>query len=160
MSQTSYAIQAARAFEGLLADADEMNRSSISLANEEAAAVGYGRGVKFGTLPEEQFELPDATGFEFAGVLVHSQAREDVEAIGPVEGENAELLRRGRIWVPVEEAVAVEDDVYLRHTTNGGDTPGGWRTDADTANADRITQAKWITETAAAGLAILEINYP
>jgi hypothetical protein len=160
MTQTTYDAEPAVAFPGMLADTDAANRSSISRANEETSAVGYGLGVTFGTDPETQFALPAATGFEFGGVLVHSHAREDVEAVGPVEGEPGELLRKGRIWVTVEEAVTTADEVWLRHTANGGLLPGGWRTDIDTANADQIAQARWITAAGAGELAQLEVNYP
>lgn len=159
MSQTSYAIQADQAFAGLLADFDSSVRSSISLANEESAAVEYGRGVTFGTAPTEQFALPASTGFIFAGVVVHKQAHDDLDADGPVEGENAEILNRGRVWVIVEEAIAITDPVFLRHTANVF-TPGSFRTDADTANADELTNCRWLTETSAAGIALLEVNAP
>lgn len=160
MTQTTYDAEAAVAFPGLLVDTDAASRSSISRANEETTAVGYGLGVALGTDPEVQFELPNLTGFEFGGVLVHSHAREDVEAVGPIEGELNELLRKGRIWVTVEETVTTADDVFLRHTDNGGLLQGGWRTDADTARADQIAQAKWLTGAGAGELAQLEINYP
>jgi hypothetical protein len=160
MTQTSYPLEAAVAFPGMLVDTDAAVRSSISRANEEASAVGYGLGVMFGTDPETQFKLPALTGFPFAGVLVHSHAREDVEAVGPVEGEPNELLRKGRIWVTVEETILTTDPVYLRHTVNGGLLPGGWRKDDDTLRADQLTQAKWLTGAAAGELAQLEINYP
>jgi hypothetical protein len=160
MTQTSYDAEADVAFPGMLVDTDAASRSSISRANEETSAVGYGLGVALGTDPEVQFELPAATAFEFGGVLVHSHAREDVEAVGPVEGELAELLRKGRIWVVAEEAVTTADNVFLRHTANGGLLPGGWRTDADTARADQIAQARWLTAAGAGELAQLEVNYP
>lgn len=160
MAQLTYTEAPAVAFPGLLVDMDAAARRSISRANEETAAVAYGTGVALGTDPEVQFELPAATGFLFGGVLVHSHGREDVEAVGPVQDEPAELLRTGRVWVIVEEAVAVGDDVFLRHTANGGLLPGGWRTDADTANADQITNARWLTAAALGGLAQLEVNYP
>ncbi len=160
MAQTSYSIQAADAFGGLLADFDASVRSSISRANEETAAVGYGRGVTFGTDPDVQFLLPAATGFEFAGVLVHAHEREDVSAVGPVEGETAELLRRGRIWVVVEEAVTPTDDVFLRHTAGVAGDPGSFRTDDPGGEADQVTNARWLTTTAAAGLAVLDIGVP
>ena len=161
MTQSTYNAEAAIAFAGMLADSDAMVRSSISRANEEASAVAYGSGVMFGTDPEVQFLLPALTGFEFAGVAVHSHGREDPTAVGPETDEPNELLRKGRIWVVAEEAIAITDDVFLRHTVNGGLTPGGWRTDLDVNKADQITQAKWLTAAAALGdLVLLELNYP
>lgn len=160
MTQTTYDAEAGVAFAGLLVDTDAAGRSSISRANEEAAAVAYGTGVALGTDPATQFELPAATGFVFGGVVVHSHAREDVAAAGPEQNEPNELLRKGRIWVVVEEAVTPADDVFLRHTINAALVPGSWRIDADTARADQITQARWLTSAAAAGLAQLEVNYP
>jgi hypothetical protein len=159
MSQTTYTIEADEAFQGMLGD-DGVNRVSVSRANEETVAVEYGRPAVEGTDGAKQFLLPSAAGENFLGITLHSHDREDLDADGVSPDEPAELLRKGRIWVKVFEAIALGDDVYYQHTANAGAVPGDWRNDADTANADQLVQAQWLTAASAGELALLEINYP
>jgi hypothetical protein len=117
-----------------------------------------------GTDPDTQAALPSATGEVLAGVVAHQQAREDFSLAGDLmlaDGEPASLVRKGRVWVSVEEAVTPGDDVFFRHTAGGGGTElGVFRTDADTASADQVAGASWLSTTAGAGIALLEINIP
>lgn len=162
MSQTAYAIEAAVAFEGMLADpAGGPTRRSLSRANEDAAASFFGRGVTYGTDPDTQFALPSATGAELAGVTVHRHGTQVVTDDGLAQNEVGELLRGGRIWVLPEDAVTPESDVFWRHTTGGaGEVIGQFRSDADTAQADQVTNARWLTSGGPATPAMLEINLP
>lgn len=169
MSQTAYEIQAARAFAGMLADSGR-DMNVISRANEETTVMKFGRGVIYGTDPEKQVLFPSDAADLFAGVAAHRHPTERRELFGTggtggetglQEGEPGDILRKGRIWVEVEEAVSVEDDVYVRHADGGGGTvEGQFRTDADTATAFQVTSAAWVSETSGAGLAILELNLP
>jgi hypothetical protein len=168
MSQTAYEIQAARAFAGMLADNERPN--VISRSNEESSVMKFGRGVIFGTDPENQVLFPSDAADLFAGVVIHRHQtqRRELFATGGTggetglqEGEPGDILRAGRVWVEVEEAVAVGDAVYCRHADGAGGTiEGQFRTDADTASAFEVTGAAWVSETAGAGLAILELNLP
>lgn len=163
MAQTTYSLEAAVAFEGMLGDAagGGPTRRSISRANEDSAASFFGRGVTYGTDPDEQFELPAATAAPLAGITVHKHGTQDASDDGIAEGETAELLTSGRIWVQPEDAVTPASDVYWRHTVGAaGLVPGRWRTDADTAKADAVTNARWLTSCAADGFALLELNTP
>lgn len=161
MSQTAYAIDPDQAFRGLA----EKIESTQSRANGAGAAVGFGIMVRADSVnPVEQFELFGGASEVPLGVLVHNQAQENpalAGALGVDELEEATVLRRGRVWVVVEEAISIGDDVFFRHTAGGGGTEiGAFRTDADTATADQVTQAEWLSETAGAGVALLEINLP
>lgn len=154
--QTDY-NDLAKAVKGGLADiafSDKVSRVA-------AADIGFGVGL-VQTAVEGQTALPSATGFVFEGVSV--QTNKPVQnATGEAQydaGEEITVLRKGRIWVYAEVAVAVNDPVFLRHTVNGALVPGDFRNDADTARADQITNARWITATTAAGLAQIEINIP
>ena len=164
MSQTTtYVREAARAFAGMLGDSFEPD--ILSLGNEEAVAVAFGLAVRQGTDGEKEFLLPSATGQEFAGVLVHTHSQDKpgelATTLGVDAGEVANVLRKGRIFVVVEEAIALTDSVFFRHTSGGGGSQlGAFRTDADTATADQLTQAKWLSVTSAAGIALLDVNYP
>lgn len=165
MSQTSYSVDPQVGYRGLLADPG-MDKYALSLANGSAAAQGFGIMVRRdATNPEKQFDIFSAASQTPVGILVHSHAREDLSLADPLGIallETASVIRRGRIWVAIEEDIAVGDDVYFRHTAGGGGSEiGAFRNDADTVSADQITNAQWIQGgTAAVGVALLEINLP
>ena len=155
MAQTSYALEADKAFAGMLAEFDNTTKSSISRANEQGAAVAYGKPAVAGTDAETQFLLPSGAGDLFLGITVHQHGSEDPTDDGIADDETAELLRRGKIWVVAKTVVAVGDDVYWDHTTN----PGTWRNDATTAV--QVAGATWATPTTGADeLAVIDINLP
>lgn len=155
MSQTTYNLAPDVAFAGMLAEYDALTKSSISRANENVAAVAFGKPAVAGTDRETQFNLPSGAGDVFLGVTVHKHGTQDPDDDGIATGETAELLRRGKIWVVAKTAVAVGDPVYWDHTTN----PGTWRNDPTTAIL--VPGAVWATATSGADeLAILDINYP
>ena len=164
MSQTSYSVQPAVGFRGLLGDPND-DSFAIPLANGASAAVGFGIAVRRDvTNPEDQFDIFNATGQDCVGILVHTQAQENpalADPLGVDQLEVASVLRRGRIWVRVEEAVSVGDPVFFRHTAGaGGSEIGAFRNDADTASCDQLTGAAWLQGSSGAGVALLEINIP
>jgi len=163
MSQTSYAVDPALAFRGQLGDPN-VDMFAIPLANGAAAAVGFGIMVRRdATNPETQFDIFSATGQTPAGILAHTHAQQDptlADPLGVALLEPASVVRRGRIWVVTEEAIAVGDAVYFRHTSGTGTEIGAFRNDADTASCDQITSARWLRGCSAAGVALLEINLP
>jgi hypothetical protein len=71
-------------------------------------------------------------------------------------GDPITVARRSRRVVYAETLVSPAGPVFLRHTANGALTPGNFRTNADTDRAEEISNAKWISATTAAGLAVLE----
>lgn len=164
MSQTSYSVDPALAFRGMLGDPND-DSFAIPLANGAAAAQGFGIMVRRdATNPEDQFDVFSATGQAPVGVLVHTQAQQNPDLAGDLGVdllEPASVLRRGRIWVAVEEAITVGDDVYFRHTAGGGGSEiGAFRNDADTATCDQVTNAQWLQGSTGAGVALLELNIP
>ena len=135
MSQTAYTIDPALAFRGLLGDPNAGN-FAIPMANGAAAAQGFGIAVRRDAAnPEDQFDIFSAAGQAVLGVLVHTQAQQNpglADPLGISLLEEASVLRRGRIWVAVEEAIVVTDRVFVRHTAFGGNTEiGQFRTDAE-----------------------------
>ena len=160
MSQTSYSQDNAVAFAGLVAD--NAPKYSITRASESATSVEFGRPAVAGTDAETQFALPSTTGEFVLGVTVHHHAQQDLSSSGDgiVQDEDAELLRSGTVWVVVEETVVAGDDVFFRHTTSGPLVPGGWRNDADTATADQLPNAVYLTGASADGLAKIQFNLP
>lgn len=162
MSQTTYPLVAPVAFAGMLGDGGREN--SISRNLEDAVAIAAGvMGVAPASDPEDKFRLPSAAGQVQYGITVHRHAREDLEVAGTaafVLGEEVELLRRGRIWVIVEEAVAANDPVFFRHTDNGPLLAGGWRNDTAAAEADAVLNATFLTGAAIDTVALIDINLP
>lgn len=160
--QTSYSNQAPVAFRGLLAD-PAADAFLVSRAVEQAAGVPAGVMLVAGTDPAVEAKLPSTTGQKLAGIVCHQQARQDFSLAGSLmlaNGEDASLVRRGRVWVVVEEAVAPGEAVFFRHTTGTGTELGAFRNDADTATCDQVTQANWLVGSSGAGVALLEINIP
>lgn len=158
MVQTSYNDQNVDnpQVKGGLVDAGFTNKVS----RVSAAVISFGVGLSIGA--DGKVLIPAATGSQFEGVaMMKHKAQSNALGLARYDiGEAISTLRKGRIWVFAEEAVDPTDAVFLRHTVNGGLIPGDFRTDADTANADQITNAKWVSVLTAAGLAILEINMP
>ena len=143
MAQTAYSVNPAIGYRGLLADPN-VDAFAIPLANGAAAAQGFGLMVMRDAVnPGDQFDIFSATGQTPLGVLVHTHEQQDPTLAGDLGIallEMASVLRRGRIWVRVEEAVAPGEDVYYRHTTGTGTEIGAFRNDADgTAQVTTLT---------------------
>lgn len=160
MSQTTYPLVAPVAFAGLL----EHRIASMSRSLEDAVAIAAGvMAVAPASDPEDEFRLPSAAGQTQYGITVHRHGREDFALAGAfafAQGEDVELLRQGRIWVLVEEAITANDPVFFRHTVNGGLVPGGWRNDAAAAEADAVPNAIFLTTAAIDTVALIDINLP
>jgi len=145
--------------EGGLADAghhDIVSRFS-------AAAVLFGQGLA--AVDENESAQPSATGFVFEGVALKvNLPLDNTSGLAQYDANTAiSVLRKGRVWVKSESIITniLTDGVFLRHTVNGGNIPGQFRIDADTARADQITTARWLTKTTAINeLALLEFNIP
>jgi hypothetical protein len=170
--QTSYAENLAGAQLGMLGDAgftDKVSRYS-------AAVIPYGRCVIFDTtpgkvkLPAAAADVLDANSEsrKVEGIVLRTEAIEvQPDNVLGVAGANVpaypigysmSILRKGRVWVWAEEAVTVTDQVFVRHTAAVNEVPGNFRQDVDTANAELLHGARFLTATAAAGLVLLEIN--
>ena len=91
----------------------------------------------------------------FRGVVVY-RARE-MSGLGVAQGYAAkdvvDILRKGRIWVEVSEAVEADDAAYV-------DVVNGEGKFCDTSSNNLATGGVFRSATTGAGLAILEINLP
>jgi len=159
MAQTSVLDSQVIGLEGQLYDLGPKD----VVTRKAGESIPFGRGMAQ-TATENEVKAPASTGFIFEGVAVHDHARED-DGSGTrqyVLEDAVSIMRTGRIWVLTEEAVADDDDVFLRHTAGGaGEVPGRWRTDLDTNKADQIVNARWIKGNSGANeLALLEIFHP
>jgi hypothetical protein len=71
------------------------------------------------------------------------------------------IVRRGLVWVTVEENVSDGDDVYVRYASGGGGTQlGAFRKSADTATAAQLTGAKYRGGATAGNVCKVEVNLP
>lgn len=162
---TSYSEQAG-GIAGLIADNTDGMVIESAYQAEASDEIAFGRMVQYTTGLVDPAKPPKALNLSGAptllgGVVVFGHEYERRTQLGDtgVKPKNLlSIMRRGRIWVPVEEGVDVTDDVYVRHTASGGNTPGSFRNDADTANAVRLYGAHFLKKTTGAGLTILEFD--
>lgn len=128
--------------------------------------IPFGRGLARGAL-EGGAELPSATGFVFEGISIARAKVRPKDSVNLVtleaqyRGDDpVNVLRRGRIYVVPEDAVTISSNVFIRHTQGvaANQTVGRFRSDGDSATADQLAGARWITNVSAGQLAILEIN--
>jgi hypothetical protein len=156
MVQLDYNDMAA-AVKGGMADAA---RANDYITGQSAAAISFGFGLAI--LSTGLVAVPSSTGFTFVGIARQKhKSTPNSTAVAQYDiGEAISIVRKGRIWVESEQAVNPTLSVFLRHTVNSALVPGNFRVDADTAKADQITNAKWVSVTTGAGLAILEVNQP
>lgn len=144
--------------------AEPFNPSTIETKVQPAGKSYFGRLVVDDFAGgEERIKHPDAASLKPLGVVMstHSMpSNEDADDPNYPAQEAVKVMNKGRIWVAIEEDIAVGDDVYFRHTAGaGGSKLGAFRNDADTATADQLTNARWVKGgTAAEGIALLELD--
>lgn len=156
MPQLTYSETMTAAFAGLIADG--RNDTTESWPAHEDIEFGLGL-VREG----DKVRIPNTSGVPIAGIAASDWFIEQNPALTPAGGvyrttQTVATLRKGLIWVKIDQDVLINDPVYLRHT--GGDE-GYFRKDADTANADLVPGAIFrAAATAVSGIALVEINLP
>ena len=156
-------------------ESDTAAGSGDLVATLTTAAVGdidFGRCVVQGG-SDDLCALPQAAGDIVAGITpfehvesVDGNLPADTNEVVRTQNYKANgtvnIMRRGVIWVIVEEAVTKGAAVYARHTPSGANvTRGLFRTDADTASALLVPTAVFKTAQATpGGFAQVEINLP
>lgn len=160
MSQTSY-VEQGQLLAGQKADSgfDDV----MSLLAE--GAVPFGRFVTAGTDLDRQGQLPDAAADitnvkAVRGIAIQSHAIES-EYLGsnPAQYKDQDamsVMKKGRVAVNVEEAVTPADAVFVRYA--GAGNAGEFRTDDPGSEAAELANARFITSTTGAGVAILEVD--
>jgi hypothetical protein len=168
MSQLTYSESAADAFAGMLADSEES--SILGRANGDSVDLEFGIMVtaKDTTDPNKEIKRTDETysANDLLGVLAHKHTQ-DRSLLDTTEGllvdAMGDVVRKGRIWVRIEETVVVGDAVFYRFAAGGGGTAlGRFRNDADTATCAALPGATWIKggTVALGAIALLEVNLP
>ena len=165
MSQLAYTQDPAVAIEGMRVD---MSRHVDDLSATADVAISFGLAVTrvAGGAADDRpprAALPTGaggiTGGAFLGVAVADVTLEQLAAAVGYSIDDALTYRRvGRIWVLVEEAVVLGDDVFVRHAAGAGGTQlGAFRTSADTATAAQVPGASFRSIAGIGGLAIVEL---
>lgn len=161
--QTSYALTPAVAVPGLLADSGHgRDLGTGFVAN---ATIASGLFCCFHTGDKDlQIRATAATG-----EVTDNRAR-GVTVFMPFApnapnavGDCITYMKKGRIWVNVEEAVTPASPVFVRFAAGAFPTLGAFRASDDTASAVALPNgsAKYITAQATiGGLALLELNLP
>lgn len=165
MSQTTTLTVPADGILGMLADGGESD--IISRVAEGAVYLGllavFGTNQPSAGTPGQVKEIVNAAANvdDFAGIPIWESAKEPYTVANSksqiADKKVVSLLRRGRIWVYVETAVTPASAPFVRVTAAGADVKGQFRA-GTAANFVAFTNAKFITSTAGAGLAILEIR--
>jgi hypothetical protein len=158
--QTSYSYDMVVAFAGQLADLNDNESRSGNL--EGAINIPFGIGLKKGAA-DDGYIVPTLIGDICVGISVHTHAIDTIglsglspTTAGIQPGEVFTVLRRGYIWVKVEEAVNRGDPVYMRYAAGAGGTIlGSFRKSADTATASLVKGAQYMSTALAAGYAVL-----
>lgn len=159
MAQLTYTETPETAFRGMLADTgdhDVLSKAFEALANADAP---FGTPMVFGTL-DDQCKLPAGANDVLLGVSIHQMMDPRDTTVGIKDTQTVSILQRGRIWVLVEEDIAIGDQVWFRHTANGLLVPGGWGNDTDGGKRTQIVGARWEKAASAGQLALLDINIP
>ena len=158
MAQLSYPVDQPVAFPGLLADLND-SKYIVSRANEESEAMQFGIAVIEGTADDQMLRVTNAAQ-PLAGVTVHDHTTEvggdDANLIDP--NRMGGVLRRGTIYVQVEDAVAKGGAPFVRVVAPGSEIIGQFRSDADTGNARQMSNARFATSAAAGEFAVLEFT--
>ena len=136
-------------------------RVVVTRAVDPAVTPGIGFGLAVVRASNLTVRPPAAAGDVtdgFVGFTVRQEYHEDTGGVGYLPRTPIPVMRKGYIWVEVEGAVTEEAPVFARTAAGpGGTTLGALRADADGATATAVPDARFVTSTTAAGLAIVEV---
>lgn len=172
MSQTSYQINIpAVSYPGQLADNSQVK--DVLSAAAVLAAIIYGTLVVTDEANTGGFDAlagkaPGLTtdvsvvGAQLGVALAQQALAQDPSVVNPQYpiGYEVSCLRRGRVWVLAETAMADGANPFVRFTANGALYVGNFRNDADAGKAVQMAAGQAVVRgtTAAAGYACIELN--
>ena len=180
-AQGSYPLREVAGHEGMLADLQAY--VCRSYRNQSGAAIPYGVLVATDNSPtsNDALAVEIATGVtNIQGMAVSSLVLEGVSGgssytpnptpvysdgrVGYPDKETINVVSKGVIWVYSVEAIALGDAVRFYKADYSGTTAGAFLGRfGKTAVATKtiaVAGARWLSETSAAGLALLEIDIP
>lgn len=145
---------------------------SVTAQVGNSAAIGFGLVVSQDPQDTNKARVPiNATDITASGTVlgftIHTHtvtqslgASGSTGSTGYIIEAAMGILRKGRIYVAVEDAVVAGGDVYVRHVVGAGEVLGACRSDADGSDASILPSAKFRSSAAIGGIAIVEINLP
>lgn len=160
MSQTSYSQSMAVAKEGMLADIGDNDVVSF---NNPAVAVPFGKFVVRSTgddeckLPVASTDITVVTSALGMALAVQSIEQDSSGVAQYVAKSQVNVLKKGRAWVKVEEAVTVASTVHVRYAA-GGNGLGSFGDTTGTSERAPLAGAKYLTAAGANELALIEFN--
>lgn len=180
-AQGSYPQTQVAAHEGMIADLQAY--VSRSYRNQSGAAIPFGALCQTDNSPStlDQYAIEPAAGATgVVGLAVSSLTMEGVSGgmvytpvptpifsdgrVGYPDKETVNILSKGVVWVYTTEAVALGDAVRFWKVDNSGSVAGAFigrfAKTAVNAKTVLIGGARWLSETSAAGLALLELDIP
>lgn len=110
--QTSYSLSMNEGTPGLIASAGGSPRTVLTY-NNPVDAIEFGRAIAKVSGTDGACQLPSGGSAVIVGVAVRDTS---VEGISYVAKSNVGALRRGQIYVEVENTVTEDSDVYVRHS--------------------------------------------
>ncbi len=127
--------------------------------------IPYGRFVSRDVDYPERCHLPAAAVQitnvgKNAGITVRNHEHENGDGEGYQVDDQVECVSQGVVFVKVEEAVDISDDVYVRHTASSTEELGVFRTDADGSDAAQLSNARFLESGSAGDIIRLQINLP
>ena len=180
-AQGSYPLTQVKGHEGMLADLQAY--VCRSYRNQTGAAIPYGVLVATDNTPtsNDALAVEIATGVtNIQGMAISSMVLEGAKSgmvytpvptpvysdgrVGYPDKETINVVSKGVIWVYSVEAIALGDAVRFYKADHSGTTAGAFlgrfgKTAVSTKTI-AVTGARWLSETSAAGLALLEIDIP
>lgn len=180
--QGSYPQTQVAAHEGMIADLQAY--VSRSYRNQSGAAIPFGVLVATDNTPSsnDPYAVDLATGATgIVGLTVSSMTMEGAKAgmvytpvptpvysdgrIGYADKETVNVVSKGVIWVYSTAAIALGDAVRFFNADHSGTVAGAFlgrftKTAVATKTVAISAGARWLSETSAAGLVLLEIDIP
>lgn len=181
-AQGSYPLREVAGHEGMLADLQAY--VCRSYRNQSGAALPYGVLVATDNTPtsNDALAVEVATGVTLIqGITVSSQVLEGVSGgsaytpnptpvysdgrLGYPDKETVNVVSKGVIWVYSTAAIALGDAVRFFKADHSGTVAGAFlgrftKTAVATKTVEITAGARWLSETSAAGLVLLEIDIP
>jgi hypothetical protein len=180
-AQGSYPLREAVGHEGGIADLQAY--VCRSYRNQSGAAIPFGSLVMTDNAPttNDPYAVELATGITLIqGIAVHSLVTEGTTLgaaytpiptpffsdgrIGYPDKETVNVVSKGVVWVFSVDAIALGDAVRFYKADHSGTTAGAFHGRfGKTAVATKtvaVAGARWLSETTAAGLVLLELDIP
>ncbi len=163
MSQTSITSKMDAAYAGMMRDDNYDNFTVPGISEEVALETPFGVAVARGTV-DDGVKLPAAANAKIKGVVRHSHHYDKTSELGTIGLKPKTLmnvLRKGRIYVTVEENVAPGDRAHIRYAAGAGGTQLGAFRKSSVVNEtlDLTTCAEFQTTALAGGIAVVDVDF-